>query len=197
MSILAPNNWSPDRTCVALNRLVVADLDEGLVLGAAALVVKGSEARRRLLQQELRHGVFEGDLSKAITALGGRPIRKGSYRAKVMAAARLIRQMLVGGHEGDAYAACARATEKTNAAYTRALRLELPADVRFGVEQELIEIQRDCLELGRLRFGARPASPVGSARPENGKAFDAPLHSARDDEGALGAWSNEGGAGSV
>ena len=195
MSIPAPKNWSPDKTCVALNRLVVADLDEGLVLGAAALVVQGSEARRRLLHQVLRRGVFEGDLSTAITALGGRPTRKGSYRAKVTAAARRIRQILVGGHEGDAYAACARATERTSAAYTRALRLELPADVRFGVEQELFEIQRDRLELGRLRFGARPASsPVGSARPENGKAFDAPL-SARNDEDALGAWSNEGGAG--
>ncbi|HET7539603.1 MAG TPA: hypothetical protein VFK05_07020 [Polyangiaceae bacterium] len=196
MSIPAPKNWSPDKTCVALNRLVVADLDEGLVLGAAAVVVQGSEARRRLLHQVLRRRVFEGDLSKAITALGGRPIRKGSYRAKVTAVAQRIRQILVGGHEGDAYAACARATEKTSAAYTRALRLELPADVRFGLEQELFEIQCDRLELGRLRFGARPASsPVGGKRPENGEAFDAPLYSARNDEDALEAWSNEGGAG--
>src|SRR6478736_1692181 len=196
MSIPAQRNWSPNKTCIALNRLVVADLGEGLVLSAAAVVVQGSDARRRLLHQVLRRSVFEGDLSTAIIALGGRPIRKGSYRAKVMAVARRIRQLLVGGHEGDAYAACARATQKTSAAYIRALRLELPADVRFGVEQELFEIQRDRVELGRLRFGARPASsPVGRERPENGEACDAPQHCARNDEGALGVWSNEGGAG--
>lgn len=188
MSIPAPKNWSPDEICVALNRLVVANLDESLVLGAAALVMQASQSRRRLSHQVLRRGVFEGDLSKAITALGGTPTRKGSYRAKVTATARRIRQILVGGHEGDAYAACARATEKTSAAYTRTLRSTLPADVRFGVEQELREIQLDHLELVRLRFGARPSSsPVGSVRPENGNVLDAPRHSAPNDEGALEA----------
>jgi hypothetical protein len=156
MSIPAPKNYSPQETCANLNRLIVADLDEGLVLDAAALVVHGSGCRLRLLHQALRRGVFRADLGKAIVALGGIPAQSGSYGARVKGVTRWIRQVLVGGHEGDAYASCARATAKTSAAYVHALRSTLPGDVRFGVEREL----SDSLELVRLRFGARAEAPA-------------------------------------
>ena len=164
MSIPAPKKASTAATCVALNRLIVAGLDEGLTLEAAALVIRGNDRRRRLLHQALRRGVFQNDLGNAITALGGTPVRNASYRAKMGGAARRFRQFLTGGHEGDAYAACARATEKTSEVYTRALSSTLPGDVRFGVEREFAEIEWDRAELGRLRFGAPlAASPAGSA----------------------------------
>ena len=161
MSILVSKNLAP-RMIRQLNRLIVADLDEGLVLNAAALVLHGTGRRRRLLHQARRRGVFREDLGKAILALGGVPAKRASYRARVSGAARRFRQILTGGHEGDAYAACARATEKTSAAYARALRSTLPADVGFGVERELSEIEWDRIELNRLRFGALPAAvPAG------------------------------------
>lgn len=188
MSIHAPKNLSSG-TIRQLNRLIVADLDEGLVLDAAARVLHGPARRRRLLHQGLRRSSFRDDLAQAIVALHGVPAKRASFRARASGAARRFRQMLTGGHEGDAYAASARATEKTIAAYHRALRLELPADVRRGVERHLSEIESDSVELNRLRFGAFPAAaPAGRTGVETGEALQG------DDARALGAWSDEGGA---
>lgn len=154
---------SPRNVRSALNRLIIADRDEGLALDAAARVVRGAERRQRLLQQALRRSVFQRDLGAAITGLGGVPAESASYRAKIGSAARRIRQVLTGPHEGDAYASCARAAERTSVAYSRALRSTLPPDVRFGVQRAFSEIEWDCAELRRLRFGARLATlPVRS-----------------------------------
>jgi hypothetical protein len=60
----------------------------------------------------------------------------------------------MGSHEGDAYSACARASEVAAGAYAKALTFQLPADVTFGVEQQYAEIERDRHELRRLRWGA-------------------------------------------
>jgi uncharacterized protein (TIGR02284 family) len=181
--------------CGTLNRLLVADRDERLALDEAAGIVRGPERRARLSQQGQRRRVFERDLSRAIVALGGVPSTAVSYRARMGKAARKLRSLLSGPHEGDAYAACARAAVRTSDAYARALRSKLPSDVRFGVEREFSEIEWDRLELGRLRFGALPtASPA-----MNGDANDDAASAARvresNDGRALGVWSDEGGAG--
>jgi uncharacterized protein (TIGR02284 family) len=187
-------NSSAGAVRAALNRLIVAGRDEALALDTAARIVQGTEHRRRLLHQALRRVVFQHDLGAAVVALGGTPAKAASYRARVGDLARAIRRLLAGPHEGDAYATCARATEKTCSAYARVLRSKLPADVRFGIERELSEIECDRRELGRLRFGARPtASPTRDAGPEDDLASRARLRLERSDELALETWSDEGG----
>lgn len=140
-----------------LNRLIVAGWDEIVACAAAARIVQGTEARERLLQQAARRGVFRHDLSAAAGALGALPASGASLSAKISAGARGLRGLLAGPHQGDAYAACARATEKTASEYVRALGSHLPADIRFGIEQEYSEVEFDCRELRRLRWGARQA----------------------------------------
>lgn len=189
-------NGSARAVRAALNRLIVAGRDEALALDAAARVVRGAERRRRLLHQALRRVVFQHDLSAAVVALGGVPARAASHRARVRGLAQALRRLLSGPHEGDVYAACARAAEKTSRVYARVLRTKLPADVRFGIEREFSEIEWDRNELGRLRYGARPtASAIESARPEDESASRARLRLERSDDLALETWGNEGGAG--
>jgi hypothetical protein len=97
--------------------------------------------------------------------------------------------LLNGQHVGDAYAACSRATEKSAHAYAMVLRLELPDDARFGVELQCEEIELDCKELRRLRWGAA-LSPSPAAR----KDADTPSeHPQTFDEQALEAWDDDGG----
>ncbi|HKY36784.1 MAG TPA: hypothetical protein VJN18_12635 [Polyangiaceae bacterium] len=191
-----PKSKSAPVLRAALNRLIVAGRDEALALDTAARIVQGTERRRRLLHQALRRVVFQHDLSAAVVALGGTPAKAASYRARIGGLARAIRRLLAGPHEGDAYATCARATEKTSGVYARVLRTQLPANVRFGIEREFSEIEWDRRELGRLRFGARPtASPIRSPEPEEDLESRARLRLERSDDLALGTWSDEGGAG--
>lgn len=179
--------------CTTLNRLLVADRDERLALDDAAVIVQGAARRSRLSQQVLRRRVFERDLSRAIVALGGLPATATSYRARIAKAARRLRSLLAGPHEGDAYAACARAAVKTSDAYARALRSRLPTDVRFGVQREFSEIEWDRLELGRLRFGALPAAlPTINAEPNDG-VVPSDWVRQQNEELALETWSDDGG----
>jgi hypothetical protein len=141
----------------ALNRLIVAGCDESLALKSAASIVQGGERQLRLSHQSLRRTVFRNELSIAVVALGGVAAKSPSLGAKLRASARALTRLVAGPHEGDAYAACARAAESTSAAYHRVLRLTLPGDMRFGIEHESAEVALDCDELARLRFGARLA----------------------------------------
>ncbi len=178
----------------ALNRLIVAGRGEIMVLDVGARIVDGTERRARLRQQIERRLVFQRDLANAVTALGGVPATHATSAARIAGVARGVRRLMAGPHEGDAYAACARATERTASAYSQALRLELPADVRFGVEQQDAEVEWDRSELRRLRWGASLAplpsrSVHGQTERPNGSA-----PSAIDDARALEVWSEEGGS---
>jgi uncharacterized protein (TIGR02284 family) len=177
-----------------LNRLIVAGRDEGVALEGAARIADGSERRTRLRAQARRRAVFRRDLVAAVTALGGVPAKNASSAAKLAEGARRARAVLIGPHEGDAYAVCAGATEKTATAYAKALRLSLPTDVRFGVQRQFVEVEWDRRELRRLRWGASPTplpaegDATSTERPETGVRREV------EDERALTAWSEDGGA---
>jgi uncharacterized protein (TIGR02284 family) len=154
-----------------LNRLIKAGRNEVMALEAAADIVDGAERRARIREQVGRRLIFQRDVARAVVALGGVPATRGSGIARLTAAARGIRKLLIGAHEGDAYAVCARAAEKTAAAYAEALATALPADVRFGVERQYAEIECDRSELRRLRgvrarvrCRANASSPSSKAR---------------------------------
>jgi uncharacterized protein (TIGR02284 family) len=138
----------------ALNRLVVACRDEVMALDAAALMARDSECMAQLQQQSRRRAAFRRDLSAGVLALGGVPAKTASYRARLSSALRSLRGFLSVPHQGEAYAACARAAEKTTLAYSTALCLDLPNDVRFSVECQQMEVEFDHRELKRLRWGA-------------------------------------------
>jgi uncharacterized protein (TIGR02284 family) len=182
---------SPRAVCSALNRLIVAGRGEILVLAVAARIIDGADRRARLREQAKRRRVFQRDLSAAVTALGGVPATHAASGARLAVAGRRVRELLLGPHEGDAYADCARATEMTATAYAKALRLALPDDVAFGVERQYGEIEWDRSELRRLRWGASPA-PLPS--PE-GQAEGAGAAREADEARALEVWSEEGGSG--
>ena len=194
MSSPAHANGSPRDVRAALTRLIVAACDDALALGAAALVVDDAERRGRLLHQARRRAVFQRDLSVAVASLGGVPVKAGSYRAALSRLARAVRRFLAGPHEGDAYAACARAAEKSSAAYATALRSTLPVDVRFGIERQFSETEWDRHELWRLRFGARPAAAPISGEPESDVASRSLPRLESSDRLAIQTWSDEGGA---
>jgi uncharacterized protein (TIGR02284 family) len=149
--------------------MIVAGCREQLVLDEALSAVRGADRRARLSQQSSRRTAFRTDLSKEIVSLGGVPEVHASYGARLSAAARRFRRLITGSNEGDAYAACARATENTAHAYARGLRLTLPVDARLGVETEYREIEQDRGELRRLRWGA---SLAGAVDPTPAKETD-------------------------
>ena len=178
---------SPRAVHSVLNRLLRVSRNEVVVLHAAIGIIDGAERRSRLREQVKRRAIFQRDISAAVVALGGVPTGSASPFARLTAAARGVRERLIGPHEGDAYAACARATEKTAAAYAKALTGALPADVRFGVEQQYAEIECDRSELRRLRWGASPS-------PLPGERADTPSLSEPADDRALEGWGEDGGA---
>jgi hypothetical protein len=135
-----------------LNRLVVAGFGELLALEEAARSVPSLGGQLRLKQKAERRRVFLSDLSRAVVALGGVPAKRASLFALGAAGARGLRRLLTGPHQGDAYAACSKASARTVSKYPRALRLSLAEDVRFGVERQYAELGADSVELRRLRW---------------------------------------------
>src|SRR5690242_12114271 len=101
---------SPRRVCSALNRLIIAGRSEIMGLEAATHIVDDPERRARLHAQIERRVVFQGDLMTAVAARGGVPAMHAANGARLAAAARQVRHLLIGPHTGDAYAVCARAT---------------------------------------------------------------------------------------
>ena len=178
----------------ALNRIMLACRDEVIPLDSAARLMEGSERKLRLLRQSQRRTVFLRDLGAAVIALGGVPASGASSRARLLGELRGIRALLAGYHSGDAYAACARATENTASAYFAALQSELPADIRFGLERQYAEIEVDRGELRRLRWGASPTAMAGDrAKQLEDKSVPATTLPGDGDDRALGTWGDEGG----
>jgi uncharacterized protein (TIGR02284 family) len=183
---------SSRRAVSALNRLAVACRDEVISLEAAARILERGERRARLIKQARRRVIFGRDLSAGVVALGGVPATAPSSAARLSDVLRGVRQLLTGPHLGDAYAACARATEKTEQAYGTALRSDLPDDARFGIERQYVEIELDRKELRRLRWGASLSPLPGQALEVDGVEPER-VESERGDEQALEVWSDDGG----
>jgi hypothetical protein len=178
--------------CSALNRLAVACFDEEAALLGDAISVEG-ERGRRLRVQASRRKVFRSDLGAGVMAFGGVPVRAGSYGVTLAGALRSIRRFFVGARRGDVCARSAQAVERTARAYSTALELALPSDVRFGLERQCVEIEFDRRELRWLRWGGSLGPlPASSAQEALGQP---PLAADReaDHERALGRWGDDGG----
>lgn len=185
---------SPRAVSSALNRLIIAGRSEIMVLAAAARIVHGAERRGRLRAQVERRIVFQHDLAAGVTALGGVPATHASSGTWLAVRGRRVRQVLIGPHEGDAYAACARSTEKTATAYAKVLTLGLPPDVEFGVASQYAEVEWDRRELRRLRWGASLAPVPGQSGRQQIERSSASAPSEAVDARALEVWSEEGGS---
>lgn len=177
----------------ALNHLLVACGAEVAALNEAAGIVQGVGRTSRLRQQADRRAIFMRDVRGGVVTLGGLPARASSSN-KLSSSWRHLKRVLSEPHSGDAYAACARATAKTVHAYAAALDLNLPSDVRFGLERQYRETQSDYEELRRLRFGATPRhvfkspdmdtsrlTPIGNDHALESSGDDAGLHSGQRD----------------
>ncbi len=184
---------SPRAVHRGLNRLIVAGRGEIMALGTALRMVDGNERCALLREQIERRLIFQRDLMAAVTELGGDPATHPAPGARLSAAARRVRELLIGPHDGDAYAVCARATETTANAYSKALKLDLPSDVAFGLERQYAEIEWDHCELRRLRWGASPTSRPDRSVNAQIELANAPRDA--DDARALETWSEEGGSG--
>jgi hypothetical protein len=172
-----------------MNRLIVRCHDEITALNDAEKVISGAERRSRLRQQAHSRAFLCRDLGAGVTALGGVPANRPTRGAKLASSLRHLKRMLTGAHGGDAYKACARATARTALACSAALEVELPGDVRFGLERQYGEIESDRKELRRLRQGATPTATAPRNVPE---ATDAA--NMRRDTAALESWSDDGGS---
>jgi hypothetical protein len=146
------SNVSPRAARAVLNRLLVACRIEERTLGRAASGLSG-ERKARLRIQEARRLTFQDELCGRIIALGGRPKTGRSLSARLLAAFNGIRERVFAAQTESPYAACARAAERTERAYARALRVALPADVHVEIERHHLEVDFDRKELRWLRHG--------------------------------------------
>lgn len=174
----------------ALNRIIVACYAEVAAFEEAAGVIHGGEGTLRLQQLARRRANFLRDLRSGVVALGKVPAAGPSYAVKLASGWRYLKRFLVGSHAGDAYRVCAGATAKTMLAYANALDVELPSDVRFGLEHQYREVQLDWEELRRRRWGATPRR----SKQEIPDAETAPFADAERDQ-ALQSWDDDGGRG--
>lgn len=175
-----------------LNRLATACYDEVLALDSAARKF-GGERGARLRQQSGRRGVFLGDLKTGVLALAGVPAGGPSYGAKLSDALRSVAELVTGPHQRAAYVRCARATAQTAHAYSQALGLELPADVRFGLARQEEEIALDAQELRWLRWGGS-LSNAGRSSVEGAAPVGPVVTPGLYDRRALEVWEQDGGA---
>lgn len=90
-------------------------------------------------------------LSDEVTSAGGRPAAFGSLFASVGAYVGLLRGAIGGAHEGDSYAACMRTEQRTERAYARAAKANLPARARALVDAQTRQVVESCAELTTLR----------------------------------------------
>jgi hypothetical protein len=158
--VAPPTNERSKRALSAgLNRVIVAVRDEGVALSEAARYVDGEERRKNLLAQASQRASLQSVLAADVFDLGGVPARAGSYGGRWRAMRRGLTRLLAGAHQGDAYEACALAAQRTSAAYAHTLRSGLGAQWRERLELQLAEVDRDCEQLRRLRWG----DPVGGA----------------------------------
>jgi uncharacterized protein (TIGR02284 family) len=157
---------SPRVARAVLNRLLLACRIEERVLGRAASRMIG-ERRARLRLQESSRLAFQGELCAGIIALGGRPETGRSLSARLLAAVNGVRERVFAVPSEHPYAACARATERTERAYAKALSVALPSDVQLGIERQYAEVELDRNELRWLRHGA--GASVRTARYSNGE----------------------------
>jgi hypothetical protein len=176
----------------ALNRLAIACHDEVLALDSAARNF-GGERGARLRHQSSRRGIFLGDLRAGVLALKGVPAEGASYRAQLSDALRSVAELVTGPQQRAAYVNCARMTARTARAYTRALGLELPADVRFGLVRQQSEIDTDAQELRWLRWGGSLSQAQSSSDP-SGLTTTAVVSARLTDRRALDVWEQDGGA---
>jgi len=186
------SNSSAKAVQSALNRLAIACHDEVLALDSAARKF-GGERGARLRHQSARRGIFLGDLRAGVLALKGVPAAGASYRAQLSDALRSVTELVTGPQQRAAYVSCARTTERTARAYTRALGLDLPADVRFGLVRQQAEIDNDSRELRWLRWGGSLSHAQRSSDAAEPTATSG-VSAGFADRRALDVWEQDGGA---
>jgi len=151
-----------------LNRLIVASWGETLALDEAMHLVQGADQRRGLERHLERSRVFRLTLGDALIAWGGLPAKGASFGARCLSWARSARRIASGPHGGDAYAACARATQRSRREYDRVLGLRLPLDLRRSIEGQRAQVELDAAKLRRLRWEAnKPAASDASDAPHD------------------------------
>jgi hypothetical protein len=171
----------------ALNHIVAACRGEELAIARALCVLGGAARKDELRRQSARRVTFRGDISAAIRSLGGAPALQAGYGALSSSALWRMRWFVAGPHAGDAYAACARAAERTSRAYFTLLERELPSDVRFGLASQFAEVEADREELRRLRWGASPMQMLPSS------TFEHSAPALATDQRASDVWNDDGG----
>jgi uncharacterized protein (TIGR02284 family) len=149
-----------------LNRLIVASWGESLALDEAMRLVHDADQQRDLERHLEQRRAFRLALGDAVAAWGGLPARNASFGARCSSWVRSLRRLASGAHGGDAYAACARATERARSEYDGVLRLKLPTDLRRSIERQRAQVELDAGKLRRLRWGVnkRPPSDDGDGR---------------------------------
>jgi hypothetical protein len=178
-------NPSSRRLASALIRVVVAGRDEVLALEEAVLVVPLAEVPR--LQRQVRRRLeFRKDLDAAILACGGTPTLDGAFGERLLRTLRGVRGWLFARGARNAYASCTRAAANSIARYAQVGTLELPSDMRFGIDRQHSQVEVDFDELTRLRWSdRRPAAEPGAT------SLAVTLD---DDEGAaFEVWTDDGG----
>jgi hypothetical protein len=148
-----------------LNRLIVASWGESLTLDEAMRVTHDTDQRRSLDQLLDQRRAFRRTLGDAVVAGGDLPARGASFGARCLSWARSLRRLASGAHGGDAYAACARAMERSRSEYDGVLHLKLPLDMRRSVEGQRVHVELDAGRLRRLRWGENEPTASDAGDP--------------------------------
>jgi hypothetical protein len=128
-------------------------------------VTHDTDQRRSLDQLLDQRRAFRRTLGDAVVAGGDLPARGASFGARCLSWARSLRRLAIRAHGGDAYAACARAMERSRSEYDGVLRLKLPLDMRRSVEGQRVHVELDAGRLRRLRWGENEPTASDAGDP--------------------------------
>jgi uncharacterized protein (TIGR02284 family) len=149
-ALFVASSDSPRTTRHTLNRLIIACREDILAERDAERATRDPAGRDRLHEQTQQRHAFIHDLGAVVHRLGGAVAQQAGTLAWLRSLARQVRALVAGWNEGDGYRACAEAEQRTVRTYAAALST-LPPDARFGVKQQLAQVEEDLEEARHLR----------------------------------------------
>jgi hypothetical protein len=115
----------------------------------AAKVVRGGESRNDLLARCKRRRIFIDQLATEVCVLDGKARAAVALPDDSCAALRRARSRVIGRHDGDIYAACARVEVDTAERYAAVRLASLPQHAARLVARQHVEIEQDRNDLRR------------------------------------------------
>jgi len=131
-----------DNVISALNDLIETCKDGQEGFRAAAEGVTDIQLKSLFSQYSLQRGQFAGALQQEVSRLGGIPKTGGSVAGSLHRGWLNIKSAVTGKDESAIIAECERGEDAARDAYQKALKDDLPADIRALVMEQFTEVKQ-------------------------------------------------------